>query len=93
MENEVQTKPIKRPGFRTLKIGFFLSLFSFPTISILQFLPPAFSSNPILYNLDAVCHVLLIVGFVMIAFGSLRAVYSMSKREINWWAWQTGPFK
>lgn len=93
MENEMQTDPIKRPGYRTLKIGLLLSFFSFPMISILQFLPPAFSSNPIFYNLGVVCNILLIVGFVMIVIGSLRAVYSMSKREINWWAWQTGPFK
>ena len=84
---------MSQPGFRALKVGLVLTLFSFPFLWLYPFLYQVIAIRPVLDILALFCQIGLIVGFVLLAYGSLRAVLHGSNREINWWAWQTGPFK
>ena len=84
---------MSQPGFRALKVGLVLTLFSFSVLWFYPFLYQIIVIRPVLDLLAIVCQAGLILGFVLLAYGSLKAVLHGSKREINWWAWQTGPFK
>jgi len=84
---------MSKPGYQSLKVGLILTLFSFSVLWLYPFFYQIMAIRPVLDILAVVCQVGLIVGFVLLAYGSLRAVLHSSNREINWWAWQTGPFK
>jgi hypothetical protein len=84
---------VNHPGVRILKIGLVLTLFSFPVLWLYPYLYNVIAIRPVLDVLAIFCQIGLIVGFVLLAYGVLKAVLYGSNRETNWWAWQTGPFK
>lgn len=90
---EEQLKSLTIPGLLSLKVGVVLSLFSFPVLWLYPFLHQIVMIRPILDIFAVVCQIGLIVGFILMTYGALRVVYHKSNREVNWWAWQTGPFK